>query len=162
MHYDTITVPADGEPITVNIDGTINVPERPIIPYIEGDGIGIAPGGNVGEVVAVFEATHGTAPGFAGKDRVNPGSLILSAEMMLRYLRWTEAADLVMKGVVNTIAGKELTFDLARMRKAIRAPKHGHARNLQEVKQELEELVPGATLVGTSGFGDAVIRHMDD
>ena len=125
-------------------------------------GIGIAPGGNIGEGVAVFEATHGTAPGFAGKDRVNPGSLILSAEMMLRYLRWTEAADLVMKGVVNTIASKELTFDLARMRKAIRAPKHGHARNLQEVKQELEELVPGATLVGTSGFGDAVIRHMDD
>jgi isocitrate dehydrogenase len=82
--------------------------------------------------------------------------------MMLRYLRWTEAADLVMKGVVNTIACKELTFDLARMRKAIRAPRHGHAKNLQEVKQELEELVPGATLVGTSGFGDAVIRHMDD
>jgi isocitrate dehydrogenase len=125
-------------------------------------GIGIAPGGNIGEGVAVFEATHGTAPGFAGKDRVNPGSLILSAEMMLRYLRWTEAADLVMKGVVNTIAHKELTFDLARLRKAIRAPRHGHARNVAEVKQELEELVPGATLVGTSGFGEAVVRHMDD
>jgi isocitrate dehydrogenase len=125
-------------------------------------GIGIAPGGNIGEGVAVFEATHGTAPGFAGKDRVNPGSLILSAEMMLRYLRWTEAADLVMKGVVNTIANKELTFDLARLRKAIRAPKHGHAKDLASVKQELEELVPGATLVGTSGFGEAVVRHMDD
>jgi len=125
-------------------------------------GIGIAPGGNIGEGVAVFEATHGTAPGFAGKDRVNPGSLILSAEMMLRYLRWTEAADLVMKGVVNTIAHKELTFDLARLRKAIRAPKHGHARSVADVKQELEELVPGATLVGTSGFGEAVVRHMDD
>ena len=125
-------------------------------------GIGIAPGGNIGEGVAVFEATHGTAPGFAGKDRVNPGSLILSAEMMLRYLRWTEAADLVMKGVVNTIAAKELTFDLARMRKAIRAPKHPHAKSPTDVKQELEELVPGATLVGTSGFGEAVIRHMDD
>jgi isocitrate dehydrogenase len=125
-------------------------------------GIGIAPGGNIGEGVAVFEATHGTAPGFAGKDRVNPGSLILSAEMMLRYLRWTEAADLVMKGVVNTIAHKELTFDLARLRKAIRAPRHGHATNVAEVKQELEELVPGATLVGTSGFGEAVVRHMDD
>jgi isocitrate dehydrogenase len=110
----------------------------------------------------VFEATHGTAPGFAGKDRVNPGSLILSAEMMLRYLRWSEAADLVMKGVVNTIANKELTFDLARLRKAIRAPKHGHAKSEQDVKQELEELVPGATLVGTRGFGEAVIRHMDD
>jgi isocitrate dehydrogenase len=74
--------------------------------------------------VAVFEATHGTAPGFAGKDRVNPGSLILSAEMTLRYLRWTEAADLVMKGVVNTIASKELTFDLARLRRG-RDPAHG-------------------------------------
>jgi isocitrate dehydrogenase len=126
-------------------------------------GIGIAPGGNIGHGVAVFEATHGTAPGFAGKDRVNPGSLILSAEMMLRYLKWTEAADLVMKGVVNTIAAKELTFDLARMRKAIRAPKRrSHAHSPAAVKQELEELVPGATLVGTQGFGAAVIRHMDD
>ena len=125
-------------------------------------GIGIAPGGNIGEGVAVFEATHGTAPGFAGKDRVNPGSLILSAEMMLRYLGWTEAADLVMKGVVNTIASKELTFDLARMRKAIRAPRHGHAVSQESVRKEIEELVPGATLVGTRGFGDAVIRHMDD
>jgi isocitrate dehydrogenase len=125
-------------------------------------GIGIAPGANIGDGIAVFEATHGTAPGFAGKDRVNPGSLILSAEMMLRYLRWTEAADLVMKGVVNTIARKELTFDLARLRKAIRAPKHRHAVSLQSVKEELEELVPGATLVGTSGFGEAVVRHMDD
>jgi len=125
-------------------------------------GIGIAPGANIGEGVAVFEATHGTAPGFAGKDRVNPGSLILSSEMMRRYLRWTEGADLVMTGVVNTISSKELTFDLARLRKAIRAPKHAHAKSLQDVKQELEELVPGATLVGTSGFGDAVIRHMDD
>jgi isocitrate dehydrogenase len=125
-------------------------------------GIGIAPGANIGDGIAVFEATHGTAPGFAGKDRVNPGSLILSAEMMLRYLRWTEAADLVMKGVVKTIASKELTFDLARLRKAIRAPKHRHAVSLQSVKEELEELVPGATLVGTSGFGEAVVRHMDD
>ena len=125
-------------------------------------GIGIAPGGNIGEGVAVFEATHGTAPGFAGKDRVNPGSLILSAEMMLRYLGWTEAADLVMKGVVNTIASKELTFDLARMRKAIRAPRHGHAVSPESVRKEIEELVPGATLVGTRGFGDAVMRHMDD
>src|SRR5262249_58233789 len=60
-------------------------------------GIGIAPGGNIGDGLAVFEATHGTAPGFAGKDRVNPGSLILSAEMMLRYLKWTEAAELILK-----------------------------------------------------------------
>jgi len=67
-------------------------------------GIGIAPGGNIGGGVAVFEATHGTAPGFAGKDRVNPGSLILSAEMMLRYLGWTEAADFILNGVASTIA----------------------------------------------------------
>ena len=79
-------------------------------------GIGIAPGGNAGEGVAVFEATHGTAPGFAGKDRVNPGSLILSAEMMLRYIGWTEAADNIVNGVARTIANKELTFDLARLR----------------------------------------------
>jgi len=126
-------------------------------------GIGIAPGGNIGHGLAVFEATHGTAPGFAGKDRVNPGSLILSAEMMLRYLGWREAADLVMKGVVNTIAAKELTFDLARMRKAIRAPKRRHhAHSPAEVQQELEELVPGAKLVGTRGFADAVIQHMAD
>ncbi len=77
-------------------------------------GIGIAPGGNIGDGLAVFEATHGTAPGFAGKDRVNPGSLILSAEMMLRYMKWTEAADFIIKGVANTIAHKELTYDLAR------------------------------------------------
>ena len=64
-------------------------------------GIGIAPGGNIGDGLAVFEATHGTAPGFAGKDRVNPGSLILSAEMMLRYLKWREAADLIIKGVAQ-------------------------------------------------------------
>ncbi len=126
-------------------------------------GIGIAPGGNIGEGVAVFEATHGTAPGFAGKDRVNPGSLILSAEMMLRYLGWHEAADLVVKGVANTIANKELTFDLALLREAIRAPKRKeHPHDRKEVENELEHLIPGATLVGTNGFGQAVIRHMDD
>ena len=126
-------------------------------------GIGIAPGGNIGEGVAVFEATHGTAPGFAGKDRVNPGSLILSAEMMLRYLGWNEAADLVIKGVANTIANKELTFDLALLREAIRAPKRKeqpHGRD--EVEEELDQLVPGATLVGTADFGKAIIRHMSD
>ena len=126
-------------------------------------GIGIAPGGNIGEGVAVFEATHGTAPGFAGKDRVNPGSLILSAEMMLRYLGWNEAADLIQKGVANTIANKELTFDLARLRAAIRAPKRKSGpHDKKEVEEELEQLIPGAKLVGTKGFGKAVIRHMDD
>jgi isocitrate dehydrogenase len=124
-------------------------------------GIGIAPGGNVGDGVAVFEATHGTAPGFAGKDRVNPGSIILSAEMMLRYLRWTEAADLIMKGVANAIAAKEMTYDLARLREAIRVPKRELAAQ-RNVEEAMQRLIPGATLVGTRGFGEAVIRHMDD
>ena len=126
-------------------------------------GIGIAPGGNIGEGVAVFEATHGTAPGFAGKDRVNPGSLILSAEMMLRYIGWTEAADLIIKGVANTIANGELTFDLARLREAIHQPiRKSRPHDEHEVNDELQQLIPGATLVGTSGFGEAVIRHMND
>jgi len=126
-------------------------------------GIGIAPGANIGDAVAVFEATHGTAPGFAGKDRVNPGSLILSSAMMLEYLGWNEAMALVMKGVANTIAGGELTFDLARLREAIHQPKRKERpHGKKDVERELEHLVPGAKLVGTRGFGDAVIRHMDD
>jgi isocitrate dehydrogenase len=124
-------------------------------------GIGIAPGGNIGDGLAVFEATHGTAPGFAGKDRVNPGSLILSAEMMLRYLKWNEAADLIIKGVANTIANKELTYDLARLREAIRASKAELAAR-KNVEENLQLLIPGAKLMSCSGFGDAVIRHMDD
>ncbi len=124
-------------------------------------GIGIAPGGNIGDGLAVCEATHGTAPGFAGKDRVNPGSLILSAEMLLRYIGWTEAADLILKGVARTIAAKELTFDLARLREAIRKPKREVAGK-RNVEEEIQQLVPGAKLVGTTGFGDAVIRHMAD
>ncbi|MDH3374457.1 MAG: NADP-dependent isocitrate dehydrogenase [Gammaproteobacteria bacterium] len=126
-------------------------------------GIGIAPGANIGDSIAVFEATHGTAPGFAGKDRVNPGSLILSAEMMLRYMGWSEAADLIMKGVANTIANGELTFDLARLREAIHRPiRKQRPQGKKQVEQELAKLIPGATLVGTRGFGEAVIRHMDD
>lgn len=126
-------------------------------------GIGIAPGANIGDSVAVFEATHGTAPGFAGKDRVNPGSLILSAGMMLRYIGWHEAVELVLKGVANTIASGELTFDLARLREAIHQPKRRERpHGKKDVEQELEHLVPGARLVGTRGFGQAVIRHMDD
>ena len=126
-------------------------------------GIGIAPGGNIGEGYAVFEATHGTAPGFAGKDRVNPGSLILSAEMMLRYLGWTEAADNIIRGVARTIAAKELTFDLARLREAMHRPiRRSRPHDRSEVEQELEELIPGATLVGTRGFGEAVIRNMQE
>ena len=124
-------------------------------------GIGIAPGGNIGDGAAVFEATHGTAPGFAGKDRVNPASLILSAEMMLRYLRWTEAADLIIKGVARTIANKELTYDLARLREAIKRPKRELAAR-HNVEEDLQRLIPGAKLVSTSGFAGAVIRHMDE
>jgi isocitrate dehydrogenase len=123
-------------------------------------GIGIAPGANISDAVAVFEATHGTAPGFAGKDRVNPGSLILSAEMMLRYLGWSEAADLIIRGIAETIASKTMTYDLARLREAIRAPKRElAARN--NVEDRVQRLIPGATLVGSSGFGDAIIEHMD-
>ena len=123
-------------------------------------GIGIAPGANIGDAVAVFEATHGTAPGFAGKDRVNPGSLILSAEMLLRYLGWREAADHILHGVARTIAARELTFDLARLREAIRKPRAGEAK--ETVEEELQRLVPGAKLVGTRGFAAAVIRYMHE
>ncbi len=126
-------------------------------------GIGIAPGANIGDAVAVFEATHGTAPGFAGKDRVNPGSLILSAAMMLRYIGWDDAVERILKGVANTIANGELTFDLARLRRAIQQPKRkDRPHGKKDVQQELDHLVPGATLVGTRGFGEAIIRHMDD
>jgi isocitrate dehydrogenase len=124
-------------------------------------GIGIAQGGNIGDGLAVFEATHGTAPGFAGKDRVNPASLILSAEMMLRYLKWTEAADLIIKGITRTIAHKELTYDLARLREAIKTPKRELAAR-RNVEEDLQRLIPGAKLMSTSGFASAVMRHMGE
>ncbi|AMQ83703.1 MULTISPECIES: NADP-dependent isocitrate dehydrogenase [Pseudomonas] len=98
-------------------------------------GIGIAPGANLSDTVAMFEATHGTAPKYAGKDQVNPGSVILSAEMMLRHLGWTEAADLIIKGTNGAIKAKTVTYDF-------------------------ERLMEGATLVSSSGFGDALIKHM--
>jgi len=98
-------------------------------------GIGIAPGANIADTVGVFEATHGTAPKYAGQDKVNPGSIILSAEMMLRYMGWTEAADLVIKGMEGAIGAKQVTYDLARNE-------------------------PGATELSSSGFGEAVIGHM--
>ena len=78
-------------------------------------GIGIAPGANMGDKVALFEATHGTAPKYAGQNKVNPGSLILSAEMMLRYLGWTKAADFIIKGVEGMIQSKKVTYDFARL-----------------------------------------------
>ena len=100
-------------------------------------GIGIAPGGNINYTTgtAVFEATHGTAPKYANLDKVNPGSLILSAEMMLRYLGWTEAADLIIKGIERTIANKTVTYDF-------------------------ERLMPGATLVKCSEFGRLIAQNM--
>jgi isocitrate dehydrogenase len=99
-------------------------------------GIGMAPGANLSDTVAMFEATHGTAPKNAGKDQVNPSSLILSAEMMLRHMGWTEAADLIIKGVEGAIAAKTVTYDLDR-------------------------LMEGATKLSCSGFGEAVISRMD-
>ena len=122
-------------------------------------GIGIAPGANIADAVAVFEATHGTAPKHAGKNRVNPGSIILSAEMMLRYIGWKEAADLVLKGVGGAIAAKTVTYDLARARAGIstKVTKPGSAK---DVEQQLEKLMPGSKLVTTSGFGEAIINHM--
>ena len=125
-------------------------------------GIGMAPGGNIGDGCAVFEATHGSAEPFAGKNRVNPGSIILSGEMMLRYLGWTEAADLVLKGVKGAIRNKQLTYDLARARagKRLIRVKYKDKNRPVDVKEEITKLVPGATLVSTSGFGDAVINNL--
>ena len=100
-------------------------------------GIGIAPGGNVNYVTghAIFEATHGTAPKYANLDKVNPGSVVLSGEMMLRYLGWTEAADLILKGMDGAIAAKRVTYDFAR-------------------------LMEGATEVKCSEFADALIKNL--
>ncbi|HEY1792586.1 MAG TPA: NADP-dependent isocitrate dehydrogenase [Opitutaceae bacterium] len=100
-------------------------------------GIGIAPGGNINYISghAIFEATHGTAPKYAGKDVVNPGSVVLSGEMMLRYMGWAEAADLVLKGLNGAIGSKRVTYDFARQ-------------------------MEGATEIKCSAFGDAIIAHM--
>jgi len=100
-------------------------------------GIGIAPGGNINYISghAIFEATHGTAPKYADKDMVNPGSVILSGEMMFRYLGWTEAADLLIKGLNGAIASKKVTYDFARQ-------------------------MEGATKISCSAFGDNIIAHM--
>ena len=101
-------------------------------------GIGMAPGGNINYEtgVAVFEATHGTAPKYANQDKVNPGSVILSGEMMLRYMGWKEAADLIVRGMEGAIGARTVTYDLHRLMK-------------------------NATMLKTSEFGDAVIQHME-
>jgi len=98
-------------------------------------GIGIAPGANLSDSVAMFEATHGTAPKYAGQDYVNPGSIILSAEMMLRHMGWLEAADMIIKGMEGAIQAKQVTYDFAR-------------------------LMSGATQVSCSAFGQRIIAHM--
>jgi isocitrate dehydrogenase len=100
-------------------------------------GIGIAPGGNINYITghAIFEATHGTAPKYANKDVVNPGSVVLSGEMMFRYLGWTEAADLILKGLNGAIGSKKVTYDFARQ-------------------------MEGATEIKCSQFGDNIIAHM--
>lgn len=98
-------------------------------------GIGIAPGANLSDSIAMFEATHGTAPKYAGKDYVNPGSEILSAEMMLRHMGWVEAADLIIASMGKSIESKQVTYDFAR-------------------------LMDGATQVSCSGFGDVMIANM--
>ncbi|WP_173910345.1 NADP-dependent isocitrate dehydrogenase [Acinetobacter sp. Marseille-Q1618] len=100
-------------------------------------GIGIAPGANIGGAIAVYEATHGTAPKYAGQDKVNPGSIILSAEMMLRDMGWIEAADLIIKGISGAIAAKTVTYDF-------------------------ERLMENAKLLRCSEFGQAIIEHMGD
>ncbi|HUX34062.1 MAG TPA: isocitrate dehydrogenase (NADP(+)) [Gemmatimonadaceae bacterium] len=99
-------------------------------------GLGIAPGGNVGDGVAVFEATHGTAPKYANLDKINPGSVILSGVMMFEYLGWTEVSTMIVRGLENAIASKHVTYDLARQ-------------------------MPGAVEVSTSAFGDQIIKGMD-
>ena len=125
-------------------------------------GIGIAPGANQADAVAVFEATHGTAPKYAGKDRVNPGSIILSAEMMLRYMGWTAAADFVEQGVAGAIADGQVTYDLARARAAMTKGNRLNPgeRDVKKIAEEVARLIPGARLVSCSGFGEAVINHM--
>lgn len=123
-------------------------------------GIGIAPGANVADAIAVFEATHGTAPKYAGKNRVNPGSIILSAEMMLRYMGWNKAADLILKGVGGAIAAKTVTYDLARARAGMSTKIATKLSSAEDIERQLESLMPGATLVTTSGFSEAVVSHM--
>ncbi len=98
-------------------------------------GLGLAPGANIGDEVACFEATHGTAPKYAGQDKVNPGSVILSAVMMLKHLGWQEAADLVVKGIEGAISKKTVTYDLERQ-------------------------MEGATLLKCSEFGQAIVDNM--
>ena len=124
-------------------------------------GMGIAPGANIADKIAVFEATHGSAPKYAGKDRVNPGSIILSAAMMLLHIGWNKPAQLIVDGVADAIAKKTVTYDLARVRGGIPAGS-GHLGSRQDVDAELQRLMPGATLVTTSEFANRIIDSMNE
>ena len=126
-------------PRTYDVIATMNLPGDYVSDAIAAQvgGIGIAPGANINYETghAIFEATHGTAPKYADLDKVNPGSLLLSGEMMLRYMGWTEAADLIVKGMEGAVAAKTVTYDFARL-----------MEDAHEVK--------------CSEFGDAIIKHM--
>ncbi len=128
-------------PFDFDVIATMNLNGDYISDYIAAmvGGIGIAPGANINYETghAIFEATHGTAPKYTDLDKVNPGSVILSGEMMLRYMGWIEAADLIVKGMEGAIGAKTVTYDF-------------------------ERLMEGATLLSCSQFGDAIIKHMDD
>src|SRR3954454_9603059 len=132
MLHQVLLPPAEYDVLaTTNLNGDYISDEL----AAEVGGIGIAPGANMSDSVAMFEATHGTAPKYAGKDYVNPGSEILSAEMMLRHLGWLEAADLIIKSMETSILQKRVTYDFAR-------------------------LMEGATQVSCSGFGQVMIENM--
>ena len=124
-------------PVEYSVIATLNLNKDYIYDALDAQvgGIGIAPGGNLSDTVAMFEATHGTAPKYAGKDYVNPGSEILSAEMMLRHMGWGEAADKIIQSMEKSIQSKRVTYDFAR-------------------------LMDGATQVSCSGFGDVMISNM--
>jgi isocitrate dehydrogenase len=98
-------------------------------------GLGMAPGANIGDSCAIFEATHGSAPKYAGLDKINPGSMILSGAMLLEHIGWKDAADLIIQGISKAIQAKTVTYDLARQ-------------------------LPGATEISCSGFGAEIIKHM--
>jgi isocitrate dehydrogenase len=127
-------------PFDFDVIATMNLNGDYISDYIAAmvGGIGIAPGANINYVTghAIFEATHGTAPKYTDLDKVNPGSVILSGEMMFRYMGWVEAADLIIKGMEGAIGAKTVTYDF-------------------------ERLMEGATLLSCSQFGDAIIKNMD-
>jgi isocitrate dehydrogenase len=136
---DIVFANAISQPRTLDVIATMNLNGDYLSDALAAQvgGLGIAPGGNINfeTGVAVFEATHGTAPKYAGKNMVNPGSVILSGEMMFRYLGWPEAADLIVKGIESAVAARTVTYDFQRQ-------------------------MENATLLSTEQFGDAIIKQM--